>query len=77
MTAKDITTAALSKMGGLEMLIAARRQATWQKFKAAGEHKAMWFRVIDIQNHRIKALEREVGALLGIPGFRAKRSWGK
>lgn len=72
-----ITGAALDKMVELEGLIAARRQATWQKFRAAGENKAIWFRVLDIQNSRIKALERDIKARLGLAEFQAKRGWGK
>lgn len=76
MTTQVITTAALAKMVELEGLIAARRQATWQKFKAAGENKAIWFRVIDTQNQRIKALQLEIKRCLGLPEFKAKRGWG-
>lgn len=75
MTAQSITDAALEKMAELETLIAARRQATWQKFKAAGQSKPIWFRVIDLQNQRIKTLEREIKRCLGLPEFKAKRGW--
>lgn len=75
MTTQSITDAALHKMTELETLIAARRQSTWQKFKASGEHKSIWFRVIDLQNQRIKTLEREIKRCLGISGFKAKRGW--
>ncbi len=73
MTTQSITDAALHKMAELETLIAARRQANWQRFKAAGENKAIWYRIVDIQNNRIKALEREIKRCLGLAEFKAKR----
>lgn len=76
MTAQGITTTALDKMTELETLMSARRQAAWQRYKSAGENKAIWYRIIDIQDNRIKALEREISRCLGIPGFRARRGAG-
>lgn len=77
MTARSITDAALHKMVELEGLIAAKKQATWQQFRSSGENKTVWFRVIDIQDNRIKVLEREIKACLGVGEFKARRGWGK
>lgn len=77
MSQKHTEIRAIEKMAEIETLLAARRQAVWQKFTCAGEHKGTWFKVIDAIDARIRSLERHVKDALGVGEYKSKRGLTK